>query len=403
MKKRIFKLSPKAIIYATVFLDVIGIGLVIPVLPFYVESFGVGHQSVTALFAVFALCSFLSSPILGMLSDRKGRRPILLVSLASSAVGWLIFALSHSIIGLFIGRIIDGLAAGNISTAQNYLIDISKDDRDRAKNLGGIGAVFGIAFIIGPLIGGTLSKIYLPLPFIVVGILATLNTITAYYFLPETHHDRNTTKFSPNPFKPIKKAFSSKRLAPLYLVWLLFGIAITTNQSIFSLYIDARFGWKALAAGLMMTMVGVIISLNQAFLIKKVWLKYFKERTLNLWLLPPFALGYIFMGMKYVWAYLLGLIITAFGQSIYRVTMTSQMVGTADKREQGETVGVMMSVMSLSMIIGPVLGGLVYGYNIAAPFWLATILVGVTFIVLATAYKYLKKHEHVDIQPVETI
>ena len=123
--------SPKAIIVFTVFLDVLGIGLVIPTLAFYVESFGVSQNVISALFAVFSLCAFISSPILGMISDRFGRRPVLLASLASSAIGWLIFGLSGSIVGLFIGRIIDGLAAGNISTAQNYLIDISKSEKER--------------------------------------------------------------------------------------------------------------------------------------------------------------------------------------------------------------------------------------------------------------------------------
>ncbi len=393
-------ISPKVIILSTVFLDVVGIGLIIPVLPSYVESFGVSHLAVTALFAVFALCAFLSSPILGVISDRKGRRPVLLVSLASSAVGWLIFAFSHSVVGLFIGRIIDGSAAGNISTAQNYLVDISKDEKERGQNLGLIGAVFGIAFIIGPLVGGVLSNIYKPLPFIVVGILAVINTILAYFFLPETHHHRNPEKMSWNPFAPLVKALKSKTLTPLYIAWLLFGIAASANQSVFALYLQAKFSWGVLAAGTMMAVVGIVISINQAVLIKKFWLKRFSPAMLNLWLLVPFAIGYVVMALPYKWVFVLGLIVTAFGQSVYRVTMTSQTVGKASKMEQGETMGVLASLMSLSMVIGPVLGGLVYGYALPAPFYLSAIILAVAFVLL---YRANIKTPPMDIPGVQAI
>jgi DHA1 family tetracycline resistance protein-like MFS transporter len=228
-----FNFSPKAIILFTVFLDVLGIGLIIPVLPFYVESFHVSGIVVTSLFAVFALFSFFSAPILGMLSDRIGRRPVLIASLASTAIGWLVFSFSKTIFGLFLGRIIDGSAAGNISTAQNYLIDISKDNTERSKNLGLIGAVFGIGFIVGPLVGGVLSEISTKLPFIIVGIMTTINTIMAYFFLPETNYDRNTNKISLNPFNPIIKAFKNKK----FYLFISHGYSLalqyhSTNQSL---------------------------------------------------------------------------------------------------------------------------------------------------------------------------
>ncbi len=406
MKEKIqnkFKFSPKIIILSTVFLDVLGIGLIIPILPYYVESFHVPDIVVTLLFAVFSLCAFFSAPILGMISDRKGRRPVLLISLASSALGWIIFAFSKTIFGLFLGRIIDGSAAGNISTAQNYLVDISKDDKERVHNLGLIGAIFGVAFIVGPLVGGVLSSISIKMPFIVVGILATVNTILAYFFLPETHHDRNTGKISLNPFTPIIKALNNKTVLPLYISWLLFGIAVSLNQSIFALYITKVFSWTVVASGFIMAFIGVIISLNQAFFLRKVWLKYFKESVLMIWLWLPFAFGYLVMALPFKVAFVLGLVITAFGQSTMRVVMNSQIIGFSDKKEQGEMMGILASIMSLSMILGPLIGGAIYTIGAALPYILAGIILFITFIFVYKTYKHVAPKEHTDIEPVEVV
>ncbi|MCX6754342.1 MAG: MFS transporter [Candidatus Nomurabacteria bacterium] len=406
MQKKIinkYNISPKMIIVFTVFLDVLGIGVIIPILPFYVESFHVSGMVVTSLFAVFALFSFISSPILGTMSDKFGRRPVLLVSLASSAIGWIIFAFSNTIFGLFLGRIIDGSAAGNISTAQNYLIDISKDKTERTKNLGLIGAVFGVGFILGPLIGGILSGISMKLPFVVVGIMATLNTILAYFFLPETNHNRNTNKISLNPFAPILKALKNKTVLPLYIAWLLFGIAISLNQSIFALYIAKVFSWTVITSGLIMALIGVIISINQAFMLKNIWLKYFKESFLMIWMFIPFALGYIIMALPFKFAFLFGLIITAFGQSTMRVVMNSQIIGFSNKNEQGEMMGILVSVMSLSMILGPLIGGAVYEIYPGLPFITSGIILMITFIFVHNIYKNIKPKEHIEVQTVEAI
>ncbi|HAS80520.1 MAG: Major facilitator superfamily [Candidatus Nomurabacteria bacterium GW2011_GWE1_32_28] len=403
-EKNKFNISPKIIILFTVFLDVLGIGLIIPILPYYVESFDVPDIVVTLLFAVFSLFAFFSAPILGMISDRKGRRPVLLISLISSAIGWIIFAFSKTIWGLFLGRIIDGAAAGNISTAQNYLVDISKDDKERSHNLGLIGAIFGIAFIIGPLVGGVLSGISIKMPFIIVGILATINTILAYFFLPETNHNKNTTdKISLNPFSPIMKAFKNKKVLPFYLAWLFFGIAVSLNQSIFALYITKVFSWTVVASGFLMTLTGIIISINQAFFLRKVWLKYFKESFLMVYLLVPFALGYFVMALPYKFAFMFGLIITAFGHSTLRVVMNSQIIGFSDKNRQGEMMGILASIMSLSMIIGPLVGGAVYVVSASLPYVLAGIIISITFIFVSKTYKNITPHNHINIESVEAI
>jgi DHA1 family tetracycline resistance protein-like MFS transporter len=154
----------KLIVIFAVLIDVIGFGIVIPILPFYVTEFGVSALMVTLLFSTFSFFAFLSSPILGALSDRFGRRPILIVSVISTAIGWFIFASAQSVWMLFLGRIIDGMAAGNFITAQSAMTDISADEKERTANLGFVGAAFGVGFLLGPLIGGVLSNVSHSLP-----------------------------------------------------------------------------------------------------------------------------------------------------------------------------------------------------------------------------------------------
>jgi MFS transporter, DHA1 family, tetracycline resistance protein len=157
----------KIVVLFTVFVDVIGFGIVIPILPFYVGSFGASPFVITLLFASFAFFSFLSSPFLGALSDKIGRRPVLIASITSTAVGWFVFASATSIPLLFLGRIIDGAAAGNFTVAQGCLIDLARDDKERSANLGMIGAAFGVGFMIGPFLGGLLSTVSHSFPFLV--------------------------------------------------------------------------------------------------------------------------------------------------------------------------------------------------------------------------------------------
>lgn len=386
---------PKFIILFTIFLDALGIGFITPILPYYIDSLQMPEIMVSSLFVVFSIFAFFSAPLLGMISDRKGRKPVLIVSLLSSAIGWAIFAFARTPVGLFLGRIIDGAAAGNISTAQNYLIDISKDEKDLNKNLGSIGAIFGAGFIVGPLIGGFLFNIDKKLPFIIVGAMALFNTILAYFFLPETNGNVNKRKMSLNPFEPIFKAFKNKKLLPFYLAWLFFGIAVTLTQSILGLYIDKLFSWKVVTASILMTLIGLIIFFNQMFFVHKVWLKFFKESALMVWMIVPFALGYFAMSLPYKSVFVFGLIISTLAYSTLRIITNSQVVGLCDKEEQGETMGVLASLISLSLILGPSLGGSMYEISAGSPFILTGLLLSVTFIFVFKTYKNIKLRDHI--------
>jgi MFS transporter, DHA1 family, tetracycline resistance protein len=332
----------KLIILLTVLVDVIGVGVVIPVMPFFVQSLGASAMTITLLFAVFSLCSFFSAPILGALSDRFGRRPALIVSIASTALGWFVFGRATTVLMLFAGRIIDGMAAGNFPIAQSYLADISKSPQERTANMGLLGAAFGIGFVIGPALGSVLSQISISLPFYFVGALATLNTVAAYFFLPETNialtHGK---KISLNPFKPLITAAKDLALRSRYTAWFLFSLAIAIQQSIFALFMEHAFGLNASATGYYYVFIGLILAVNQGLFLKKFWLKRFKEPQLEVWLFPVFAVGFFIMAVPIFFWFMLGTILMVLGQSVLRAVMSSRITGFADPNKKGEVAGIM--------------------------------------------------------------
>ena len=361
----------KALILFTIFIDVLGIGIIIPVLPFYVRSFGVPDAIVTLLFATYALLSFVSAPFLGSLSDKIGRRPVLIGSIISTAVGWLVFAKAKTVIWLFIGRIIDGFAAGNITTAQSLLADIAKDDKERTVNMGMFGAIFGVGFIVGPAIGGLLAHWGTTTPFWFVGILAAVNAILAYFFLPETHHEKHTDKsMSLNPLKPIIDGFKNKEMRLVFFVWLLFGTAISAQQGTFALYVNKIFGMNPTQTSLLFGAVGVMILINQMVLLKKVWLKYFHKKALALTMLIVLGIGLILQSVPMLSFFLIGMVLATIGQGNLRTVFGSIIAGF-NPEKRGEYIGISTAVMSLAMVIGPLIATVTYTSHPALPFLIA--------------------------------
>jgi len=378
----------KALILLTVFIDVIGVGIVIPILPFYVARFSGSPMLITSLFAVFALCSFFSAPVIGALSDRVGRRPLLIASIFSTAIGWFVFAAAPNILFLFIGRIIDGIMAGNFPIAQSYLSDIAKDDKERTANLGLIGAVFGVGFILGPFLGGFLGQWGHAVPFWCVGFLALGNAILALFTLPETHQGIHTGKISINPFVPVVRAVRDKEIRVNYAAWFLFGLAIAGFQAVFALYMRDIFHFNEFVSGSIFGLVGVIIVINQGFAMKHVWLKHFKEPTLELGMLFVFIIGFLLLGTNVLAIFGIALIFTTFGQSVLRVVMTSQVVGFAGRQKRGEVLGIMASITSLSMTVSPFIAGFLYERSARLPFYISALYLAGAFVLL---YKKRRK------------
>src|SRR5918998_2491 len=179
------KRSPLLVIFVTVFIDLVGFGIVIPVLPLYVPQFDATPRALGLLLASYSVMQLIFTPVLGGLSDRYGRRPVLLLSLIGTGVGFLIMGFATTLWMLFVGRILDGITGGNISTAQAYVADVTTEE-NRAKGMGMFGAAFGLGFIFGPAIGGILSRWGVHVPFLFAGALAFANALLLYFVLPET-------------------------------------------------------------------------------------------------------------------------------------------------------------------------------------------------------------------------
>ncbi|NTW46483.1 MAG: TCR/Tet family MFS transporter [Candidatus Moranbacteria bacterium] len=376
-------LSKKTVVLFTVFVDVLGIGVVVPIMPFFVQSFDPSPFAVTGLFVAFAFFSFLSAPMLGALSDRYGRRPVFLVSIASTCLGWIVFAAGRQLWVLYLGRIIDGLAAGNISTAQSALSDIAKDRKERMRNLGSIGAVFGVGFILGPMIGGLLGNIDHRLPFWFVAGLSFLNLLMAARWLPETRKgavERTPTLSDFDPTLPIRNAFRDRDLRPVFLAWFLFGTAFAAQQAVFALYMGRLFGAGEAMVGVFTAFVGAMIVFNQGFLLKRFWFRRFDERALEPVLLVLLSAAFLIMGLPFPAAFAFGVFLLSLVQPVIRVTMNDRF--SHDEARRGELLGMSASVMSLSMIVGPIAAGWLFDVRPYLPFLFAAAVVAFTLALL---------------------
>ena len=359
----------KIIVIAAVLADVIGFGIVIPILPFYAGEFGAAPLTITLMFTAFSFFAFLSAPLLGVLSDRIGRRPVLIMSIISTAVGWFVFASARSIWQLFLGRIIDGMAAGNFTTAQSYMADLAKDEKERTKNLGIIGAVFGVGFLLGPVIGAVLSRVSHGFPFWMAGALAATNALSAFFFLPETNRHRDPSKpMTFNPLRPLVRAAQDKRLRPLYLTWSIFAFAIVTGQSIFGLFLRDVFGFSAFQTGMMFTATGVVLVVNQGVLLNRFWMARFSAHRLEVMMLLVLAASAAFIATESLPFFYLSIVGMGTGQALLRVVITSEVAGVTEVTRKGEAMGILAALMSAYMVVSPVIGGALYEWHHSLPY-----------------------------------
>jgi multidrug resistance protein len=376
---------PLVIIFLTIFVNLVGFGIIIPLLPFYAETFGASPLVIGLLFAVFSLCQLLAAPALGDISDRYGRRPVLVFSLAGTVISFVMLAVAHSVTMLFAARIVDGLSGGNISTARAYVADVT-EPKDRARAYGLIGAAFGLGFILGPALSGILAKISYTAPIWAAAAVTLVATIMAWAWLPETVHRAHAGTGDWNPFRFLPVLLQRPLVRRILLIDFMYWFAFAVFQTTFALFVARRFGFDVSQTGYFFAAFGVLGALIQGGFIRPI-VKRIGDK-------PTFMMGLIFAAVGLVASSLthsvvmfaIALVPLAFGIGFGHPTVSSLVSLVARGDEQGRVQGAASAVESLGRTLGPVWGnaslqhaGESTPYISAAALLMVTLLISVGF------------------------
>ncbi|HEX8273353.1 MAG TPA: MFS transporter [Longimicrobiaceae bacterium] len=380
--------SPLAVVFLTVFLDLVGFGIVIPLLPLYAERFGAGPVAVTWLVAVYSLMQLLFAPWWGALSDRVGRRPVLLVGLFGSAASYLLFGLAGSLATLFVGRALAGLMGANVGVAQAYIADVTAPE-ERARGMGLIGAAFGLGFILGPAIGGALSHLGHAAPFLGAAAVAAANGLLALWRLPESlpadRRDARPAGAGPAArLRALAAAAANPRLRPLYAASLLATLAIAAMEATLSLWADRRWGLSPAEVAFLFAYVGGVAVLVQGALVGRL-ARRLGERRLALAGALALAAGLAAIPLApSPWLLAAALAAFAFGQGTLTPALSALVSRAAPVAEQGRLLGVSQSLSALGRVLGPVAGGVAFArLGIGAPYLAGAALALLALLALA--------------------
>jgi len=344
---------PLLIIFLTILVNLIGFGIIIPLLPFYAQTFGASPLMVGLLFASFSLAQLFASPVLGAWSDRWGRRPVLIFSLVGTVVSFVMLALAHSLAMLFAARIVDGLSGGNITTARAYIGDIATDE-NRAKSFGMLGAAFGLGFIIGPALGGLFARISYTAPIWAAAAITVVATVLAWWWLPETVHRVNAV--SGSPWRALGDLSHRADLRLLFTIDFLYWGSFAVYQTTFALFGARRFGFDATHTGYLLAAFGFLGVLVQVGLVGPVVKRLGETPTLVIGLFFA-ALGWGGSAMTHSLPLFIALLVPgAFGIGLCNPSLVSLISAAAGRNEQGRVQGAAGALESLGRTIGPVWG-----------------------------------------------
>lgn len=382
-------------ISATVFLSFIGFSLLVPILPFLAQEYVTGANAIALvtgmLLSSYALCSFLAAPALGAISDRWGRRPVLLVSLVGSVVGYLLLGIGGALWVLFLGRVIDGLTGGNVSTAFAYMADVT-EPKDRPKYFGLLGAVAGLGFMFGPPIGGLTAQLGISAPLYLAAAITLLNLAWGYFLLPESlpseHRGDRLRPRDLDPFAQLGQVIALPSLTPLFGTAFLFFVAFNGMEGNASVYLKDVFGWSARDIGTVLFVAGFFAAFTQGYLVRKLVPRMGVERVAILGLgtgvagLLLAALTAAIVSTPLLYA---GAILFIVGDGLYEPSNNGLISGAAGPKMQGRVQGASQAMQSISRILGPLLANWVYVLAAPLPWLVEAALVAAGLVVLASA------------------
>jgi DHA1 family tetracycline resistance protein-like MFS transporter len=365
--------SPLLPIFLIVVVDVLGFTIILPLLPFYSERLGASPTVIGALVSTYAVCQLIAGPILGQMSDRRGRRPILLISQAGTLLGFLLLAFAHNIWVLFLSRAIDGATAGNLTIAQAYISDVTKPE-NRAKSFAIIGIAFGFGFLVGPAISGFLAGFGYQAPIFVACALSFITILCTTFLLPrrEVIHEHSAEQDDPGPggrrlsllsWGSYRRYFRDRELARLLAQWLLFSFSFSTFISGFALFAERRYMWNGHPVGVrevgyIFAFTGFIGIIMQGGMVGRLvgWLG--EKRMVQIGFFSS-LMGYAAIGFTHTIGQLLWVTgLSSVGGAALRPALTSLVTQKAGKREQGVIIGLTQSLMSVAQITAPVISGI---------------------------------------------
>lgn len=390
-------------VFVTLVIEAMGFGIIMPVLPDVIRKFITDPDVVTKTFgyfiAVYALLQFVLAPVLGRLSDKYGRRPVLLVSLLGTGVDYLFMALAPTLPLLFVGRVISGICGASFTVVSAYMADIS-DDTNRSKNFGLIGAGFGVGFILGPAVGGLASSHGLMYPFIIAACLNLLNFLFGFFILPESlaaNLRRDFTLKDLNPLNSLKVLTTMPAIALLVVAHFMIQLAGQTHPSIWAIYSESRFSWTAAQVGTSLAVVGVLHVFSQGILTGPM-VKKFGERNLVLYGTIGEAIAFAFFGLASTGLFMYATLVVSCIFGAANPALQSLISREIPAEKQGELQGALMSLMSLSAIINPLVMTTVMAktltpnsayYLPGTPYYLAAVI---AFFAVAAIWKWDSKH-----------
>ena len=362
-------------IWTTVALDLVGFGIVAPILGRYAERFGAGGLQVGLMFASFSMAQMVFAPVLGRLSDRIGRKPVIVISLVGTAVGSFITGIAGAMWVLFVGRILDGASGASVSVAQGAVADIAPPER-RAQLMGMLGAAFGVGFVVGPALGGLAALGGPHVPFFVAGAIAAINAVVAIVRLPETRPERSQGAVS----SPRRSALNPT-LRRYAVVGLMTSLGFSGFEATFSLFGKARFDLTEGSTAAVFLVVGIILVAVQGGMIGPLTGKMGSRSLLTIGLVSVGA-GLVALGFATSWVVLwVALALLAFGQGVASPSVTSLVTEAAPPDRRGEALGYQQSVGAFGRIAGPVVAGALFDHvSVGSPYFLGAGLVVVAFL-----------------------
>lgn len=363
-------------IWSTVALDMVGFGMVVPILGRYAERFGASGFEVGLLFTMFSIAQFFFAPVLGRLSDRIGRKPVIIISLLGTAVASFLTGASNVLWLLFLARFLDGASGASVSVAQSAITDIASPE-DRPRLLGMLGAAFGVGFVFGPAIGGLAALGGPHVPFYVAAVFALCNAVAAWFRLPETHTTRAQREATRTRRRFVINRYTGTAL--------LAGTAFAGFEATFALFGERRFDLTEGSAAAVFLVVGVMLVIVQGGLIGPLTRSFGSRRLLSLGFTVLIG-GFLVLSVSEVWVVLfVALALLSLGQGVVTPSLTSVVTDSVTPDKRGEVLGVQQSAGALSRIIGPAIAGLMFDHaGTGWPYVLAAVLTVAALLLVAS-------------------